>query len=174
MNPGTDEQLLGIPVASLGVMIVFAGVSKLFYLKQFRSTLVQVPYVSVPLARLASGLLPASEILGGLGLLFGEIWGIAIVVALLFGISVVAILARLFDRRIPCVCFTSTSTDQLSLGTAARNSALIVIALLAPRSAPPIQSAMVMTYGITLLLLWNCAGASREFFRLKRQTGRQQ
>jgi hypothetical protein len=52
MNPGTDEQLLGIPVASLGVMIVFAGVSKLFYLKQFRSTLVQVPYVSVPLARL--------------------------------------------------------------------------------------------------------------------------
>jgi hypothetical protein len=172
VNAGKFEELLAIPVASLGVLILFAGISKVFYLNEFRNTLVRVPYLSLPISKLASVLIPIAEVLGGAGLLFGQLWGVAIVVTLLALISLAAILARVSGTKIPCVCFTSTSNSHLSLGTAGRNLLLILVALIAQRSSPAIENPIVMAYGIAFLLLACCADASLDFYRLRRLSGR--
>jgi hypothetical protein len=158
MNQGSIAQLAGVPVCALGLLILYAGVSKYFYLKEFRSALLFVPHVPLALIPAISVGVPALEILSGLSLVFGHAWGVALTVALLLAMSLVAFVAHYRKQRVPCVCFTASASEDLSISTVKRNGVFAVIALLPVLTEVSTfgTSPLVLPSGIAMIFLYLC------------------
>lgn len=125
-----SAQLLGVLTCAVGLLILFAGISKLFYLQEFRQALLYVPHLPMRMIPLIALVVPAAEMAAAIGLLLLKPWGIAMMVALLAITSGVAVLAWARNQQVPCVCFTGSSSENLSLSTVGRNAVFAGIAVL--------------------------------------------
>lgn len=141
-------------MASLGLLFAIAGVRKFFYLRDFRRTLLLIPHLPMWFAWPAAVLVPAAEIVGGIGMLAGLQWASALVLGLLLATTLVAAIAIAKKQRVPCACFTSSGTEYLSLATVTRNLVLAVVAVLPylVPTAPP--EPLVIANGIAVVLLY--------------------
>lgn len=148
------SQLVGIPVSALGLLILYAGASKLFYQEKFRRSLLLVPHLPMAMAPVTAIAVPIMEILGGAGLLVGSAFGALLTLAILVTTSLVALLAIRGRQRVPCVCFTSSGSAHLSMSTVARNAAFGVIASLPLLTPVDSTRVLVIVCAIALIFLY--------------------
>jgi|SRR5690606_3507979 len=147
-------QVLAVPVAGLGLLIGYAGVSKLFFIKRFAESLSYVPHLPLRWRSPLSIAVPLSEIAAGTGLLLGYTWGMVSVLVLLVSTSSIALLAHARNLQVPCLCFTPDASQTLSLGTAGRNACFACVALIpAAFDTSPVRP-FVIVYGALALFFY--------------------
>jgi hypothetical protein len=102
---------LGLFVAlAMATVLLWAGLAKFTHLRGIASTL-QALGVPAGWSHRASGLVPLSEVLTALGVLFApnSPWTLAAVVALSGAFALAGLVAVLRKERIPCHCFGASA-----------------------------------------------------------------
>jgi len=112
------------------MLLLYAGVAKLFHAAEFRNALLFVPHLPLKLVPALTIAVPLLEAASGAGLLLGRGWGIGLAVGLFVATSWVAVLAHVRKQQVPCVCFSASANGALSLATIARNAIFALIALM--------------------------------------------
>src|SRR5688572_1689166 len=135
MEQEGSAQFIGMLVSAVALLFMFAGLSKLFYLREFRASLLFVPYLPMTIVPPLVVVVPILELAAGASLLVGMPLRVLLPCVILVSTSLVAVVASIRKQPIPCVCFTASGTESLSLATAARNLILTAVAL-SPLMAP--------------------------------------
>lgn len=161
------QELAAVLVAFVAILFLYGGIAKIFSASSFRRDLLLIPYLPSGLSRPLAIAIPVAEVVTGACLLVGVEWARVSAIALLTVFSIVALVARARDQKVPCNCFGIDSSEQLSLATVARNAILAGMTASSFLFAGTQFVSLAIGYGLIAFVLFLCVNAAvkngREF-----------
>jgi uncharacterized membrane protein YphA (DoxX/SURF4 family) len=127
-NPWLDR----IVRFALAAVFIYGGVIKLFAPKAFAATISTYHLVPEPLLPVVAIGLPLIEIIAGLALLFGRIWGLHMITGLLAMFVFVLGYGILTDLNVDCGCFGAEELDKRAGLRMAFYRDLVLVGLVIP------------------------------------------
>jgi hypothetical protein len=139
------------------IVFVVSGTAKLLGLQTFRFGLQLLPFMTSPVAAVVSIALPLAELAVAIGMFLNEAWAKYTSIGMLVLFSMVAWMAVLMGRQVPCGCFGQLDGQTLSMRTVIRNGFLILVIVASlglERRTPWVlslwPSALVLLLGLSL------------------------
>jgi hypothetical protein len=144
------------------VVLLAAGVQKLFALSTFRRGLLSIPHFRVWLSYVVGYGLPIVELGAALGLLLG-VRGTALLAAALF-LSFAGVAALVIARglNVPCNCFGTDKDRFLSASTIVWNTVLLLLTAIGRPSADVRSGLVGLTVAAGLVLMVLLVGTARK------------
>jgi uncharacterized membrane protein YphA (DoxX/SURF4 family) len=161
------QEMIGVCVAFVATLFLYAGTAKLLSLSAFRRDLLLIPYLPRSWSRPIGVGVPLAEVAIGISLLLGLEAGKIAAIAMLTVFSTIALLAHSRNQQVPCNCFGVDHSEQLSLATIARNSVLTCMTAASLFFADARAASVAKGYGLIAFILFLCVHAAvkndREF-----------
>lgn len=161
------QEIVGVCVAFVAALFLYAGTAKLLSLSAFRRDLLLIPYLPRSWSHPIAVGVPLAEIATGICLLLGLAAGKVAAIAMLTVFSTVALLAQSRNQQVPCNCFGVDPSEQLSIATIARNSVLTCMTAASFFFADARAASLAKGYGLIAFILFLCVHAAvkndREF-----------
>lgn len=139
-------------------VFLLSGIAKIGTLRKFRSDLLLVPYMPVPLTYLLGFVLPPLEIGVGIGLLIPLSPARAVALGLLVSFCVVSVLAMRRQLDVPCDCFGAGRGELLGRATLLRSVALIALVAISSSLSERVAGLLSLISAITLGVCFTMLG----------------